>query len=110
LETGVRNRFPLPTSLKQLAYVLQEDWYKIPQETVQNLCESISRMIAASWRQNVAQYPINKEICTVPVVFLYFLQSLYMYRIRALFNKISCILCYTLPLKMFCTAMKPEWS
>jgi hypothetical protein len=35
LETRVRNRFPPPTSLKQLQDVLQEEWYKIPLETVQ---------------------------------------------------------------------------
>jgi hypothetical protein len=39
----VRNRFPLPTSLKQLEDVLQEEWYKIPLETVQNLYESIPK-------------------------------------------------------------------
>jgi hypothetical protein len=37
LETRARNRFPPPTSLKQLEYVPQEEWYKIPLETVQNL-------------------------------------------------------------------------
>jgi hypothetical protein len=37
LETRTRNRFPPPTSLKQLQDVLQEDWYKIPLETVRNL-------------------------------------------------------------------------
>jgi hypothetical protein len=37
LETTVRNRFPPPTSLKQLEDVLQEEWYKIPLQTVQNL-------------------------------------------------------------------------
>jgi hypothetical protein len=37
LEIGLRNRFPSPTSLKQLENVLQEEWYKIPLETVQNL-------------------------------------------------------------------------
>jgi hypothetical protein len=34
-------------SLKQLEGVLQEEWYKIPLETVQNLFESIPRMIEA---------------------------------------------------------------
>jgi hypothetical protein len=43
LETRVRNRFPPPTSLKQLEYVLQDEWYKIPLETVQNLYEPIPR-------------------------------------------------------------------
>jgi hypothetical protein len=47
LETRVRNRFLPPTSLKQLEDVLQEEWYKIPLETVQNLHESISRRTAA---------------------------------------------------------------
>jgi transposase len=47
LETRVRNRFPPPISLKQLEGVLQEDHYKIPLETVQNLYKSIPRMIAA---------------------------------------------------------------
>jgi hypothetical protein len=37
LETGVRNRFPPPTSLKQLEHVLQEECYKIPLETPQKL-------------------------------------------------------------------------
>jgi hypothetical protein len=46
LETTVRNRFPPPTSLKQLEDVLQEEWYKIPLETVQNLYESIPRRTA----------------------------------------------------------------
>jgi hypothetical protein len=35
--TRVRNRFPPPTSPKQLEDVLQEEWYKIPLQTVQNL-------------------------------------------------------------------------
>jgi hypothetical protein len=47
LETRVRNRFPLPTSLKQLEDVLQEEWYTILLETVQNLHESIPRRTAA---------------------------------------------------------------
>jgi hypothetical protein len=48
LETRVRNRFPPPTSLKQLEDVLQEEWYKIPLETVQNLYESIPIRTAAT--------------------------------------------------------------
>jgi hypothetical protein len=43
----VRNRFPPPTSLKQLEQVLQEEWYTILLESVQNLYESIPRRIAA---------------------------------------------------------------
>jgi hypothetical protein len=36
LETTMRNRFPLPTSLKQVEDVFQEECYKILLETVQN--------------------------------------------------------------------------
>jgi hypothetical protein len=43
----VRNRFPLPTSLKQLEDVHQKEWCKIPIDTVQNLYESIPRRTAA---------------------------------------------------------------
>jgi hypothetical protein len=43
----VRNRFPPPTSLKQLEDVLQEQWYKILLETVQIFCETIPRRTAA---------------------------------------------------------------
>jgi hypothetical protein len=43
----VRNRFPPPTSLKQLKDFLQEEWYKILLETVQNLYESIPRRVVA---------------------------------------------------------------
>jgi hypothetical protein len=43
----VRNRIPPPTSLKQLDDVLQEEWYKILLETVQNLYDSIPRRNAA---------------------------------------------------------------
>jgi hypothetical protein len=43
----MRNIFSPPTSLKQLEDVLQEERYKIPLRTVQNLNEAISRTIAA---------------------------------------------------------------
>jgi hypothetical protein len=46
----VRNRFPPPASLKQPEDVLQEEWYKILLETVQNLYESISRRTAEGKR------------------------------------------------------------
>jgi hypothetical protein len=49
----VRNRFPPPTSLKQLEDVLQEEWYKIRLERVQNLYKSIPRRIAAVLKANV---------------------------------------------------------
>jgi hypothetical protein len=47
VETGMRNRFPPWTSLKQLEDVLQQEWHKIPLEIVQNLYKSIPRSIAA---------------------------------------------------------------
>jgi hypothetical protein len=47
LETIVRIRLLPPTSLKQLGDVLQEEWYKLPLETAENLHESISRRTAA---------------------------------------------------------------
>jgi hypothetical protein len=47
LETGLRNRFPPPTTLKQLEDVIQEEWCKIPIDTFQNLYESIPRRTAA---------------------------------------------------------------
>jgi hypothetical protein len=50
LVTTVRNSFPPQTSLKQLEDVLQEEWQKIPSETVQNLFEFIPRRIAAVLR------------------------------------------------------------
>jgi transposase len=37
LETRLRNRFPLPKSVKQLEEVLQEEWYTISLENVQNM-------------------------------------------------------------------------
>jgi hypothetical protein len=46
LVTTTRNRFPPPISLKQLEHVLQEELYKIPLETLQNLYESIPRRTA----------------------------------------------------------------
>jgi hypothetical protein len=47
LEIRMRNRFPPPTSLKQLEDVLQEVWYRISLETaVQNLYVSVPRRIS----------------------------------------------------------------
>jgi hypothetical protein len=57
LVTSVRNRFPPPTSLKQLEDVLQKEWYKIPLETVQNLYESIPRRTAAVLKAKVCPTP-----------------------------------------------------
>jgi hypothetical protein len=65
LETRMKNRFPSPTSLKQLEHVLQEEWHKITLETIQNLHESIPRNVA----EKVVQHHINKEMWSVTVVF-----------------------------------------
>jgi hypothetical protein len=46
LETGLRDRFPPPTALKQLENVIREEWYKIPLETVQSCKESTPRIAA----------------------------------------------------------------
>jgi hypothetical protein len=46
VETGVGNRIRPPTSLKQLEDVPQEEWYKIPLETVQNLYQCIPKTAA----------------------------------------------------------------
>jgi hypothetical protein len=70
LVTRVRNIFPPPTSLKQLEDFLQEEWYKIPLQTAQNLYESIPRTVA------VLKANINKEMCTVDVVFPLFRPTL----------------------------------
>jgi hypothetical protein len=43
----MRNRFPPPTSLNHVEDVLQEEWYKILLQTVQNLYKSIKRRTAA---------------------------------------------------------------
>jgi hypothetical protein len=43
----VRSRFPPPISLNKPEDVLQEEWYKIPLQAVQNLYESIPRKTVA---------------------------------------------------------------
>jgi hypothetical protein len=53
----MRIRFPTPTSLKQLEDVLEEERYKVPLETVQNLCESITRRTAAVLKANGGPTP-----------------------------------------------------
>jgi hypothetical protein len=68
----VRNRFPPPTSLKQLEDVLQEEWYKIMIESVQNSYKSIPISIAAVLETKLVKRDINKETCTVSVVFSLF--------------------------------------
>jgi hypothetical protein len=57
LETKVRNRFPPPISLKLLGDVLQEEWHKLPLETLQNLYESIPRRVAALLKAKVDPTP-----------------------------------------------------
>jgi hypothetical protein len=52
LESRMRNRFPPPTSLKQLEDVLQVEWCKILLETDQNLYESIPRRIVSVLKTN----------------------------------------------------------
>jgi hypothetical protein len=64
----VRNRFPPPISVKQLEDVLQEEWYKIPLETVQNLYKVIPRTDAIL-KAKVTQHHIIIEMCIVSVVF-----------------------------------------
>jgi hypothetical protein len=57
LETRVRNKFHSPASVKELADLLQEEWYKIPLETVQNLCESVPRRTVAVLKAEEGQTP-----------------------------------------------------
>jgi hypothetical protein len=68
LELKVRNRLPSSTSLKQLGDVLQEEWYKILLETVQNLYESIPNRTEAALKGKVIENHISKEKCTVFLV------------------------------------------
>jgi hypothetical protein len=56
---SVRNRFPRPTSLKQLEHA-SEEMYKHPLDTAQNLYESISRRTVADLKAKIkkrVQYP-----------------------------------------------------
>jgi hypothetical protein len=57
LETTARNRFSSPISLKQPEHVLQEEWYKILLETVQNLYKSIPRRTVAVLKAEVGPAP-----------------------------------------------------
>jgi transposase len=50
LQTRVKKSFPPSISLKQLENVLQEEWYKIPLETVQNVYKLIPRRTIAILR------------------------------------------------------------
>jgi hypothetical protein len=57
LEIRVRNRFAPPSSLKQHENVLQEEWYKILLETVENLYKSIPRRIETVLKAKGGQTP-----------------------------------------------------
>ena len=56
LDSRIISRFPLP-SHKQLEDVLQEEWYSIPLETIQNLCESTLRWIQTVLQANGSPTP-----------------------------------------------------
>jgi hypothetical protein len=51
------NRCPPTTSLKELEDVFNEEWYKIPVETVQSVYEFISGRIAAVLKAKVGPAP-----------------------------------------------------
>jgi hypothetical protein len=53
LETRERNRWPPPTSLKQLEDVLQEEWHNIPLQTVKSFYKSIPRRTEAVLKKKV---------------------------------------------------------
>ena len=57
LQSTVRRRFPLPSSLKQPEDVLHEGWYSIPLQAIQNLYESIPRRIQDALLANGSQTP-----------------------------------------------------
>ena len=63
LDSGVRSRFPSPSSLKQLDDVLHVERYSIPLETIQNLYSLFQEGYKLYYRQMVAQLHINKETC-----------------------------------------------
>jgi hypothetical protein len=70
LETAVRNGFPPPTSLKQLADVLEEDWYNMLLDVVHNLYEFIPRRITAVLKAIGGPIPHQqKKMCSVSVTF-----------------------------------------
>jgi len=57
LESRVRSRFPPPSSVKQVEDVFHEEWYIIPLETMQNLCESLPRRVQAVLQANGGPTP-----------------------------------------------------
>jgi len=62
IDSGVRSKFPSPSSLKQLEDVLVVQWYSIPLETIQNLMSLFQEVYKLYCRQMVAQLHINKEM------------------------------------------------
>jgi hypothetical protein len=91
----VRNRFPPPTSLKQLEDIIQEEWYEIPLETVHDLYGSILRrncccIEGKRWSNTI----LIKEMFTVFVVFPLFCPIPVCKKIRliifSLYNSRSC--------------------
>jgi hypothetical protein len=63
LETRLRNRFPPPTSLKQLEGLLQDVRNKIPLETVQNLYECIASRIDRRNRRSTPRKLAPAPLC-----------------------------------------------
>jgi len=73
LESRVRSRFP-PSSVKQL----EEKWYSIPLERLQNLHESIPRRIKAVTGKQWPNSILIKQCISFTAVFIIFVHSLYM--------------------------------
>jgi hypothetical protein len=59
----VRNKFPPPVSLKKFENVLQEEWYKVLFEIVQNLYESIPKKDCSSIEGKTWPNTISIKIC-----------------------------------------------
>jgi hypothetical protein len=57
LEGRLRNRFPSPTSVKQLKEVIREEWHETGLEPVRNLCNSIPRRISSVLKAKVNPEP-----------------------------------------------------
>jgi hypothetical protein len=70
LETRERNRFPPPKSPKQPEDVLQEKWYTIPLETVQNLYESTPRRNAVVLKTKGGPTPYSIILCNPSISLL----------------------------------------
>jgi hypothetical protein len=71
LVNRVRGRFqPQPSPpLKQTKDVLKKEWYKILLETFKTCKSPFQVGFRLYWRQKVVQHHINKEMCTVPVLY-----------------------------------------